>query len=333
MKSIFKPLAFFSLFFLGISSLGFAQKSLQEIAELNDKKWDKLVKNYRNYSNSIDQLQGLLNVELLAEENLPNPKKIGVLSMQVWDYSVTNSSKVAQTTVYQKNFLTPEGSNLVADHFLESILPIFQDQFQAKGIALVEPSEFLTDEEKRKIYEEGGSRIETSGLVKTLGSITSFLYNSKMGEGSVAASGYEFYPISVVNMSTDFKAPATLGLLVEDLDLDAVLILSVGVSLVKNGRTMVLHKIEAAIVGPIDDDQSKEYKGRIGAGMMNMYRDGLNYSSVMLEVEPFEVAKINKSEGAIEEWQLDGLDVVSKRMAADLIRGMEKFIALDKSKD
>jgi hypothetical protein len=333
MKSYLPKIAFSLLFYLSFSTFVQAQKSLQEIAELNDKKWDKLVKNHKNYSTSIEQLQGLLNEELLAEENLPNPKKIGVLSMQVWDYSETTSAKVAQTTIYQKNFLTPEGSNLVADHFLETILPIFQDQLQAKGIALVEPKDFLTDDEKRKFYEEGGSRIETSGLVKTMGSIMSFLYNGDIGEGSVAASGYEFYPISVRTMATDFKAPATLGLLVEDLDLDAVLILSVGVSLIRNGRTLVLHEIEAGIVGPIDDDQSKEYKGRIGAGIMNMYRDGLSYSSVILEVEPFEIAKINKSEGSIEDWQLDGLDVVSSRMAADLIRGMEKFVALDKSKD
>jgi hypothetical protein len=333
MKSLLPRIAFAVFFYLGLSTFAEAQKSIQEIAELNEKKWDKLVKNYKNYSTWIDQLQGLLNEELLAEENLPNPKKIGVLSMQVWDYSVTTSSKVAQTTIYSKNYLTPEGSNLVADHFLEILLPEFQNQFQAKGIALVEPSEFITDEEKRKIYEEGGSRIETSGLVKTLGSITNLLYNEKMGEGSVAASGYEFYPISVVTMATDFKAPATLGLVVEDLDLDAVLILSVGVSLVRNGRTMLLHEIEAGIVGPIDDDQSKEYKGRIGAGTMNMYRDGMSFSSVILEVEPFEIATIDKSSGTIKEWQLNGLDVISSRMAADLIRGMEKFIALDKSKD
>ncbi|WP_288369773.1 hypothetical protein [uncultured Algoriphagus sp.] len=332
MKSLLPRIAFAVFFYLGLSTFAEAQKSIQEIAELNDKKWDKLVKNYRNYGNSIDQLQGLLNEELLAEENLPNPKKIGVLTMQLWDYSVTTSTKAGQVTLYKKNFLTPEGSNLVADQFLETIFPKFQEQFQAKGIALLEPSEFITDEEKRKIYEEGGSRIEASGLFKTIGTISDFLIKSDIGEGSVGASGYEFYPVSV-KMSSDFKAAASIGLIAEDLDLDAVLILSVGVSLVRNGRTMVLHEIEAGIVGPIDDDESKEYKGRIGAGMMNMYRDGLNYSSFILEVEPFEIAKIDKSSGTIEDWQLEGLDVVSSRMAADLIRGMEKFIALDKSKD
>lgn len=342
MKSIFKPLAFLTLFFLGISTLGFAQKSLQDIAELNDKKWDKLVKNYRNSSTWIDQLQGLLNEELLAEENLPDPKKIGVLTVQVWDKSETVVSRSTfegmysstTYTTYSKNFLSPSGSNIVADKFLEKMLPIFGDQFQAKGISLIESKDFLTDEEKRTIYKEGVNQIEVSGLVKSLLSINTFLTGKdREVQSSLSASGYEFYPVSASIMSSDYKSPASLGLIVEDLGLDAVLVLTVNVSLVRNGKSMVLHGLEAGIVGPIDDDTSKEYKGRIGAGMMNMYRDGLSFSSVYFEAEPFEIAKINKSDGAIEEWYLDGLDVVTERMASDLIRGMEKFIALDKSKD
>ncbi|WP_026947562.1 hypothetical protein [Algoriphagus marincola] len=172
MKSYLPKIAFSLLFYLSFSTFAHAQKSMQELAELNDKKWDKLVKSYKNNSTWIDQLQGLLNKELLAEENSPNSKKIGVLSMQVWDYSVTTSSKVAQTTIYSKNYLTPEGSNLVADHFLEILLPEFQDQFQAKGIALVEPSEFITDEESGKlihsniIVEMGKLKILTSYFCK-----------------------------------------------------------------------------------------------------------------------------------------------------------------------
>ncbi len=334
MKSYLPKIVFSLLFYLSFSTFAHAQKSMQELAELNDKKWDKLVKSYKNNSTWIDQLQGLLNEDLVSEDNLPNPKKIGVLTMQIWDYSQTSSSTVAQTTVYTKNYLTPEGSNLVAETFLETMLPIFEDKFQAKGITLLEPDEYLTDAEKRKIYEEGPSRIDVSGLVKTFGAITSFLTNADKGEGSATASGYEFYPISPKTLSTDFKSPASLGLIVEELGLDAVLVLSVELRLEKNGKSMVLNGIQTGLVGPINDDESKEYKGRIGAGMMNMYRDGMSFSSVFFDdIEPFEIAKIDKSKGAIEEWYLDGLDVVTERMATDLIRGMEKFVALDKSKD
>ncbi len=324
----------FVLVLSGISSPVNAQKSIQDLAELKDNKWNKLVKSYKNNSTWIDQLQGLLNENLLEEENLPNPKKIGVLTMQIWDKSITTSSKVANTTLYTKNYLTPSGSNLVADKFLNEMLPVFMQEFQKQSILLVEPADYLSDENKTKIYKEGVSQVEMSGLSKALrNSFTRMLTGDVSGQGSLSATGYEFYPLSASIVATDFKAPAPIGLIAEKLELDAVLIITVNVSLVKNGKSMVLHGIETAIVGPINDDTSKEYSGRIGAGMMNKYRDGLTFSSVYFELDkPFQVASLDRKSGAITEWYLDGLDTVTARMADDLITGMQKFIVLDKSR-
>lgn len=322
-----------AIFFIAISSPINAQKSVQDLAELKDKKWDKLVKSYKNNSTWIDQLQGLLNEDLLKEENLPNPKKIGVLTMQIWDKSITKSSKIGNTTLFTKNYLTPSGSNLVADKFLNEMLPVFQKEFQEQNISLLEPKEFLTSEEKTNVYKDGVNNVEMSGLSKALrNSFTRMLTGDVKGQGSLSATGYEFYPLSASIVATDFKAPASIGLIAEKLDLDAVLILTINVSLIKNGKSMILHGIETALVGPIDDDKTKEYKGRIGAGMMNKYRDGLTFSSVYFEVEPFEIAELNKKTGQIDEWYLDGLETVTSRMANDLIIGMKKFIALDKSR-
>lgn len=328
------PTLVLALFLLALSSPSYAQKSIQDLAELKDNKWNKLVKSYKNNSTWIDQLQGLLNEDLLKEENLPNPKKIGVLTMQIWDKSITTSSKIGNTTLYTKNYLSPSGSNLVADKFLNEMLPVFRQEFQEQTILLIEPTDYLSDEDKTKIYKEGVSQVEMSGLSKALrNSFTRMLTGDVSGQGSLSATGYEFYPLSASIVATDFKAPASIGLIAEKLELDAVLIITVNVSLVKNGKSMVLHGIETAIVGPINDDSSKEYSGRIGAGMMNKYRDGLTFSSVYFELdEPFQVASLDKKSGAITEWYLDGLDTVTARMADDLIIGMKKFIALDKSK-
>ena len=173
-----------------------------------------------------------------------------------------------------------------------------------------------------------------SGLSKALrNSFTRMLTGDVAGQGSLSATGYEFYPLSASIVATDFKAPASIGLIAEKLELDAVLIITINLSLVKNGKSMVLHGIETAIVGPIDDDTSIDYSGVIGAGMMNKYRDGLSFSAVYFEVdEPFEIATLDKKSGSFEEWYLDGLDIVPSRMADDLITGMQKFIALDKSR-
>lgn len=320
---------------LGISNSIHAQKSMQDLAELKDKKWDKLVKSYKNNSTWIDQLQGLLNEDLLKEENLPNPKKIGILTMQIFDKSTTKINKVADVTVYTKNYLTEAGSNVIADKFLNGMLPTFTKAFEEQDISLLEPKDYLTDGNKKKVYKESEDQVEISGLSKALrNSFTRMLTGDVSGKSwNVSATGYEFYPISASIVATDFKAPASIGLIAEKLELDAVLIISVNVSLVKNGKSMMLHGIETAMVGPINDDTSKEYKGRIGAGMMNKYRDGLTFSSTYFELdEPFQIASIDKKRGNISEWYVDGLETVSSRMVNDLITGMQKFIALDKSK-
>ncbi|WP_188458014.1 hypothetical protein [Psychroflexus planctonicus] len=341
MKPLLKISLIFVLLLLCSTNLVIAQKSMQDVAELKDRKWDKLVKSYKNNSTWIDALQGLLNEDLLSEDNLPNPKKIGVLTMQIWDKSITKVSKTTTktpfstttTTLYSKNYLTPSGSNMVADKFLEHMLPILKTKFKAKSISLLEPKEYLNSEEKTTIYRDGVNKIELSGLSKSLQKLNKFFTKKDLEvQGSLSATGYEFYPLSAKLVSTDFKAPASVGLISEELELDAVLIITVNVSLEKRGKSLVIHGIETALVGPIDDDTTKEYKGRIGAGMMNKYRDGLNFSSVYFEVEPFEIAELDRKSAKIEEWYLDGLDTVTSRMTDDLITGMEKFIALDKSR-
>lgn len=328
--------------FLGISNPINAQKSVQDLAEIKEKKWDKLVKSYKNNSTWIDQLKGLLNEKLISEDNLPNPQKIGVLTMQIWDKSMTKVSTksyksfatTTTTTLYSKNYLTPSGSNIVADKFLENMLPVLNSKFKNEAVSLLEPKDYLNNEEKREIYENGVNKIELSGLSKSLQKVNNFLTKKDLEvQGSLSATGYEFYPLSAKLVSMDFKAPASIGLIAEDLELDAVLIITINVSLEKGGKSMVLHGMETAIIGPIDDDTSKEYKGRIGAGMMNKYRDGLTFSTTYFELdESIEIAELNKKSGQIEEWYLNGLDIVTSRMAEDLITGMKKFIALDKSK-
>lgn len=237
------------------------------------------------------------------------------------------------TTLYSKNYLTEAGSNLVADKFFESMLPVFSAKFKEEGISLLEPKDFADNASKEEIYKNGVSQIELSGLLKTLKSLNTFLTKEDAEvQGSLSATGYEFYPLSAKVISTDWKAPASVGLIAEDLELDAVVIITINVSIQKGGKSMVLHGIETAIVGPINDETGVEYKGRIGAGMMNKYRDGLTFSTVYFEVDPFEIAELDKKSGKIEAWYLDGLSTVTSRMADDLIEGMKRFIALDKSR-
>lgn len=67
MKSLSKNLLtlVLAIIFLGILSPINAQKSIQELAEFKDKKWDKLVHSHKSGFNNIIPVEGLLGIEVL----------------------------------------------------------------------------------------------------------------------------------------------------------------------------------------------------------------------------------------------------------------------------
>lgn len=335
MKSISKKLLYLglALFLLGISSPINAQKSIQDLADLKDKKWDKLVKSHKSGLNNVYAVEGLLSIDVLEKDNLPNPKNVGVLTFQLWDESITKSNKAGDWVYYEKHFLTPSGSNVISNKLVGVILSGMKKRFNQSGIQLVEPSEFLTSDEKRKVYNEGAEKVELSGILKVFsGGLLNRLTGKREGQGTLSADGYAFYPITASLVATDFKAPSTIGLITEELDLDASLMISVKVSIEKGGKALMFRGMELALIGPINDDESIEYSGVIGARTMNMYRDGLLYSAAYFAVEDIQIAKMNRRNGAVEEWYLDGFSEMSGRLTSDLLFGLEKFKSLDKSK-
>jgi hypothetical protein len=213
------------------------------------------------------------------------------------------------------------------------MLPEIKKVFNDSGVSLLEPNEFATSEEKQKIYNEGPEKIELSGILKVFsGGLLDRLQGKRKGQGTLSADGYAFYPITASLLASDFKAPAKIGLVTEELDLDASLIISVKVSIEKGGKALMFRGMELALIGPIDDDESIEYSGRIGAKTMNTYREGLLYSAAYFEVDDIQIAKMNKKNGEIEEWYLDGFPKMSTRLTSDLLYGLEKFKNLDKKK-
>lgn len=319
---------------LTITSASFAQKSMQDIAEMKDKQWDKLVKGKYYYRGALPQLEGLINTELLKEEKTPNPKDIGVLTFQLWDESTMKSQKSGNWVYYTKNFISEDGSNLISNKIMSVILPSIRAEYANAGINLLEPGEFLDNEQEREIYMNGASEVELSGLVKFANSsfFNRLQGKSTDGAGSVSADGYAFYPVTAKLVSQDFKSPASIGKIIEQLGLDATLLIAVKVSIEKGGRRLVFKGMEMAIVTAIDDEKDKEYSGRIGAKLMNRYRDGLTMSAMYFDVEPFTIADLEKKTGNVEAWYIDGMDEVARRMTTDLLYGLKKFVDRDDSK-
>ena len=338
MKSILKfsethlrYMACFTL--LVISNTVFAQKSIQDIAQMKDKKWEKLSKGKYHYRNELPQLEGLINTELLKEENTPNPKNIGILTFQLWDETTWKSQKAGGWVYYTKNFLSENGSNIVSNKIMEKILPGIKAEYKNAGINLLEPKEFIDNEEKRQVYANGASQVELSGLVKFLSNgFFNRLQGERSGQGSVSADGYAFYPVTAKLVSQDFKAPASIGKITEQLGIDASLLIAMKVSIEKGGKRLVFRGFEMAIVTSIDDEEDKEYKGKIGAKLMNLYRDGLTMSAMYFDVEPITIADLEKKTGNVEAWYIDGIDQVAKRMTSDMLYGLKKFVNRDKSK-
>ncbi|MCS5489529.1 hypothetical protein [Algoriphagus limi] len=311
----------------------FAQKSLSEIAEMNDKQWDKLVKSHKTGLNHIYAVEGLIGAELFEKENMPDPKKIGVLTFQLWDESTWKSSSAGGWVYYEKNFITEEGSNFISNELLGQMLPVVESKFSEVGIEVQEPDEYIDNEEERTLYNEGPNKIELSGILKVFsGGLLDRLQGKKDGQGTVSADGYEFYPITPSILSSDYKAPSTLGLLAEDLGVDALLVVAVRVSIEKAGKLLVCNGIEMGLYGPVADDESIDYSGVIGAKTVNIYRGGMMYSTAFFEVEEVPLGDMDKNTGEITQWYTDGLPTITERMMDDMIYGLEKFKAMDTSK-
>lgn len=310
-----------------------AQKSFEDIAEMKDKQWDKLVKSHKDGLNHIYAVEGVQGAGLLEEDYTPNPKKIGIITFQLWDEVTYSSTKAGDWVYYESKFLTPDGSNVISNELVSQMLPVVQTKFNAEGYELLEPSEFLDSEEKRELYTRAPEEIELSGIIKFAnnGFLRRLQGDTETGQGSVSADGYAFYPIAPSVLSSDFKAPAALGKLAEDLGLDAVLIISVTVSVAKNGKEIVFKGLETGLYGPIYDDESIEYSGVIGAKTVNIYRDGVMFSTAFFEVDPFVMADMDKKSGNITAYYTDGLATVTERLTGELIFGLEKYKALDKS--
>lgn len=311
-----------------------AQKNFMEIAQMKDKKWDNFRKGSDYYISQLMLIDGLIDVGLLKEENTPNPKDIGVLTFQLWDESTWKSSKAGGWVYYEKNFISEDGSNMISNRIMEEILPKIRAKYTSAGFNLMEPDEFITNEEQKEIYFNGPSRVELSGILKFFsnGILNRLQGNSNGGTGSVSADGYAFYPVTAKTVSMDFKSPSNIGLITEELGLDASLLIAVRVSIEQGGRSLVFRGFEMAVVTTIDDEKDKEYSGRIGAKTMNMYRDGMTMSASFFQMEPIMLADLERKTGNVKKWYLDGIDLVAERMTDDVIFGMKKFINRDKSR-
>lgn len=320
MKNLLLNSAALFLVIFGLNQSLQAQKSVTDIAELSDKKWDKFLS---SDVPAFYYLQGLVNTGLLDAENAPQPKRIGILTFQLYSLGSSSSSK-AGDWVYTRTYYSTEGGEaFLTDQIMGMIVPEMKRSFTDAGYELLTPSEYLDTPAKREAYETGASTIEASGLTKfAWGSLES---GSDDGYEGVVPEGYQFYPISPKALSGDIKGPAGYGLLAEKLGLDGLLIISM--TTVTSRKYITLDNFSAAVVGPINDNKEAEYKGRIGAGNMNRARNGLVYSYAGFDVSEIPLLKLKKEE--FVEYYYEKFDVIAGRMGKKLTENLDELRAFE----
>ncbi|MCA1761759.1 MAG: hypothetical protein ABR574_07765 [Cryomorphaceae bacterium] len=270
MKNRLYTFAFLTLALLIQGPALIAQKSISDIAELSDKKWSKFV----HTSMNDYWLEGLVSTNLLDADKTPQPKRIGILTVQLYSLGSESSMRAGDWVTTTKYSSTAEGQAFFVDQMMAIIVPEMTQVFGNAGYELLEPSAYLDTPEKHEIYKTGKSTIETSGLTKlAAGKLEAGADYNFSGE---VPAGYEWYPVSPTALSMDTKGPPAYGLLAEKLGLDGLLIFSL--TTVTSKKYVSLDKFNAAIVGPVDDNKDAEYKGRINSGSMNRARDGIYYA-------------------------------------------------------
>ncbi|MBL0766130.1 hypothetical protein [Marivirga atlantica] len=286
-----------------------AQKSIKDIAEMKDKQWGKFVKT--SFTGAY-WLEGLTSVGLLDADKTPQPKKIGLLTMQLYTASASTSNTAGNWTTTTYFTTSEEGSKLLIENLKEYMLPAMKQAFNEVDIQLLEPAEFADTPEKKEIYMNSRDEIETGGFTQM---ITSSLENGKETNfAGTVPEGYTWYPVTAGVLDVDVKGPSGYGELAEKLGLDGVLVVTILTT--THRKYISLNKVEMGVAGPINDNPEAEYNGRINSKSMNTARGGVMYGYA--GIERMEIPIIELKRGEFQAHYLEGFDVVSSRLSKTL---------------
>lgn len=147
------------------------------------------------------------------------PAKVALVSFYVQSPAVKGAGS---STV-----LTAEGTKKIANNLLQKSLAPLKKNFKANGMVVLEPSEFLTDADKKSAFEEFEVKIEggAAGMsaVFDMGD-TGDLRNTGLIAGAAPADGYKFFD-RIEKLSTYASVTNSIGSdLAKSLGVDAVLV-------------------------------------------------------------------------------------------------------------
>ncbi|MEL6562173.1 MAG: hypothetical protein AAFQ94_28565 [Bacteroidota bacterium] len=288
-----------------IANCAFSQKSVQELSELSNKKFNKISRTYHGGSPAIIKSFSKSCKKMgqdLPEDLTPSVKKVGILTFYLSDFSeLDNRRALRNGGVYADNLTTAATGQLARDFYDQSLQKL-KESYKAQGIELLTPDQFLDTEAKKDAYFS--TEIKLSGVSKVVSALSRNV-GRKNEKSPNAPDGYRVVYNSLSIDGADKKAVISLGKLAKELGLDGLLSVQILTNL--KGRTIGLHKVKMALHGinPIPYDGTCKWVGG--------YFDGLLLEFAEISAGDLVFAKIKKK--AIADVKIDGFDALIGRLS------------------
>jgi len=299
------------LILIALTGNAFAQKTIQELATMPEKKFDKLMTE-ENYAGQVRTFAKAY--EKQTGKDLPDPvpvplKRVALLSFFTADFSQIDVKAYRRHQVFE-NYINEAGGRMLVNEFYGLSINELKKIFAANGMELLTPDEYLKTDAQKQLYNT--YEVSVSKLASGTSAISSFFLKSN-NKSLTPVDGYKTYPAPVVNFGMDMRAVRDLGKLANELDVDAFLTINTLTQLEKGvvglkGINMSLHA-----PNPVPNDPEMKYG-------MGFYYEGILVGSIGFTLEkhmPF--AKLPKKATSFEDVDLTGFTALMERMTNQLL--------------
>jgi hypothetical protein len=290
---------------------GLAQKTIQELATMPDKKFEKIMTE-ESYAGQVKTFAKAYTKQ--TGKDLPDPvpvplKKVALLSFFTADFSQIDVKAYQRHQVFE-NYINEAGGQMLVNEFYGLSINELKTIFAANGMELLTPEEYLKTDAQKQVYNT--YEVNISKLAAGATAIGGFFTKSN-NKSLTPVDGYRVYPAPVVNFGQDMKVVRDLGKLANELDVDGFLTINTLTQLEKGevglkGISMSLHA-----PNPVPNDPEMKY----GLGF---YYEGILVGSIGFTLEKYmPFAKLPKKATAFENMDLTGFTPLMERMANQLL--------------
>ena len=288
-----------------LSTTIYAQKTIQEWADMDDKQFSKGFQ----YLNTLVHLKTSVNKGWIPADEVKVPQRIGLLSYSLIQPTATEKTAYSIYTPY----LTDAGTGYVLDALAVPAQTGVTSAFKSKGLEVLTPDRYCNTPEKKKLFEE--TEFEMSGLLK---------FAAKLAENIRSRQGVDDpkgYVGKFIVVPSDPKVYRAVGAFTKQMDLDGMILIEQTVNF--DGKVLTLGIGTISLIGanPTPESEKVSYAP---IGPLKGYIEGFVYGSVTYTPKPFVLATFKKKD---MKWNdINGLETVNRRIAEDLLDYIAKEV-------